>query len=99
MPMNETPYDQIAEWYDSIVERGGFVHDLVLPSVYRLIGDPRGLRICDLACGQGWVSRELAQQGATIIGIDLSRKLLEIARQHQQEQSDAIAYVQGDAQK
>ena len=41
----------------------------------------RAAVICDLACGAGRMSRELAAPGRTVIGLDLSRSELELARQ------------------
>ena len=96
--MSEAAYDAIAEWYDSIVRSGGLIHDIVLPRVNALIGNPQGQTICDLACGQGIVSRHLARQGAQIVGVDLSGKLLEIARSYLDDDPLAISYIRGDAQ-
>ena len=62
------------------------------------MGDVTGQRICDLACRQGRVSRYLADQGARVVGIDLSAKLLEIARRHEVELPRGIKYLLGDAQ-
>ncbi|MGF1472164.1 MAG: methyltransferase domain-containing protein [Rubrobacteraceae bacterium] len=30
-----------------------------------------GLRVCDLACGQGIAARQLAKQGARVVGVDI----------------------------
>jgi ubiquinone/menaquinone biosynthesis C-methylase UbiE len=96
--MSEAAYDAIANWYDAVVRSGGLTHDVVLPNVYALIGNPQGQTICDLACGQGVVSRELARQGAKVVGVDLSGKLLELARHYQNDEAQNIMYVQSDAQ-
>jgi ubiquinone/menaquinone biosynthesis C-methylase UbiE len=39
------------------------------------------LAILDAGCGEGYLSRILARQGATVTGIDCSTKLIEAARQ------------------
>ncbi len=91
-------YDEIAEWYDQGFLTGSPVHALVLPALFELIGDVQGSRICDLACGQGIVTRGLAQRGAQVIGIDLSDRLLEIARRYEQAEPLGIVYRWGDAQ-
>lgn len=96
--MSESAYDAIAEWYDAAVQSGGLIHDVVLPSVYALIGDPQAQAICDLGCGQGVVSRKLALQGAKMVGVDLSGKLLALAGRYQADEMRKITYVQGDAQ-
>lgn len=99
--MAEAAYDTIAAWYDeSVRKRGGvaLTMDLVLGPLFTLMGDVRGQQVCDLACGQGLVTRELARRGATVVGVDLSAKLLDIAAQIEQEAPLGITYLQDDAQ-
>ena len=94
--MAESAYDDIAEWYDAWA--GPTLHaDPFFPPVETLMGDVAGQRICDLACGQGRVARYLAERGASIVGIDLSAKLLEIARRHEHAEPRGIEYLQADA--
>ena len=66
--MTVSAYDEIAAWYDNTVREGSLLHDLVLPTLFDLIGNVEGLRICDLACGQGVVARHLAKNGAVVVG-------------------------------
>ncbi|HLZ56935.1 MAG TPA: methyltransferase domain-containing protein, partial [Ktedonosporobacter sp.] len=91
-------YDQIAAWYDESVRTGTLFHDLVVPSLFDLVGVIAGQRICDLACGQGVVARQLAQRGATVVGIDVSTKLLDIARREEEAEPLGILYLHEDAQ-
>lgn len=46
----------------------------------------RSLRIADLGCGGGGVSIPLARAGHTVIGVDRSEAMLELARDHANEQ-------------
>ena len=39
-----------------------------------------GLRVLDVGCGEGWLARRLADQGATVLGIDASAPLIDAAR-------------------
>jgi ubiquinone/menaquinone biosynthesis C-methylase UbiE len=94
---DKAAYDAIAEWYDALVRKGGLIHDLVLPTIFELMGDVAGQRICDLACGQGLVARQLAKQGANVVGVDLSSELLKIARRYQDTTAASISYFQGNA--
>src|SRR5207244_9357187 len=66
-------------------------------AVEALMGEVAGQRICDLACGQGRVARHLADRGASIVGIDLSAKLLAIARRHEEAAPRGIEYLHADA--
>jgi 2-polyprenyl-3-methyl-5-hydroxy-6-metoxy-1,4-benzoquinol methylase len=93
-----SPYDRIAPWYDEGIRRGGSIHDLVLPGVLELIGNVRGIEICDLACGQGILARRLAGQGSKVVGVDLSLELLKIAEREEQSEPLGITYLQDDAQ-
>lgn len=90
-------YDAIAEWYDNWVGTHSLHDDPYFHPVEALLGEVAGQRICDLACGQGRVARHLADLGARVVGIDLSAKLLAIARRHEQEQPRGIEYLQADA--
>jgi ubiquinone/menaquinone biosynthesis C-methylase UbiE/8-oxo-dGTP pyrophosphatase MutT (NUDIX family) len=90
-------YDEIAEWYDALAGPSISQDDPFFPVVEALIGDPAGQRICDLACGQGRVARYLAGRAAYVVGIDLSAKLLEIARRYEQVEPREIEYLQSDA--
>ncbi len=95
--MTASAYDEIAEWYDGWLG-GRSVHDdpFFAPSV-PLLGEIQGLRICDLACGQGRVARYLAEQGAQVVAVDISARLLEIARRHEAAESRGIEYRLADA--
>lgn len=92
-------YDEIAEWYDSWVGTHSMSDDPYFRAIEALMGEVAGQRICDLACGQGRVARHLASQGASVVGIDLSAKLLAIARRHEETTPQGIEYVQADVQR
>jgi len=52
--------------------------------------------VLDLACGQGVVSRALHRAGASVTGVDLSKRLIEMARQRSVR---AIDYLVGDIRR
>ncbi len=45
-----------------------------------MLGDVVGVRVIDLGCGTGQISRHLASRGATVLGIDFSEGAIEVAR-------------------
>lgn len=97
MTVTVSPYDDIAEWYDEWVGSHAMDQDAFFPAVEALMGTVAGQRICDLACGQGRVARHLAGLGASVVGIDLSARLLTIARRHEQAEPRGIDYRHADA--
>lgn len=96
--MSKASYNDIAGWYDSYLRENPIYSEIVLPNVLALIGDVQEQCVCDLACGQGWIARELASRRAHVTGIDLAGNLLAIARQHEEQALLGIDYVHGDAQ-
>jgi 2-polyprenyl-3-methyl-5-hydroxy-6-metoxy-1,4-benzoquinol methylase len=95
MPEVAARYDQIADYYLGVV--GVAPGDSTARALVDIAGDVRGLRALDVACGQGRITRELARRGASLIGIDLSDVLLEMARAAENEEPLGITYVSGDA--
>jgi SAM-dependent methyltransferase len=87
-------YDGIASFYDS--SAGQSVADPATAALLELTGDVGGLRVLEVACGQGRVARELARRGARVTGVDLSPALLEMAHAYEAAQPLGIAYRQAD---
>lgn len=96
--MHDALYDDIASWYDSYLRENSIYQDVVLPCLLELTGDVQGRIICDLACGQGWLARELAKRGAQVSGSDLAENLLALARKYEEQEPLGIIYQQDDAQ-
>ncbi len=69
-------YDEVAAVYHEWV--GTSMAD---PSLAALLGDVRGQRVCAVACGQGRDARYLASLGASVVALDISARLLSLARQ------------------
>ena len=60
----------------------------------QLLGEVWGKRILDAGCGEGRFARMLAERGAAVTAIDLSRRVLELARAHEAKARLGIEYVQ-----
>jgi ubiquinone/menaquinone biosynthesis C-methylase UbiE len=101
MTTTQAAYDAIAEWYDQSVRRGTLVsaNDPVAAAVFDAVGNVKGQRVCDLACGQGEIARQLARRGAHVVGVDMSQKLLDIARREEATEPMGITYQHDDAQR
>jgi SAM-dependent methyltransferase len=55
-----------------------------------------GERILDLACGTGRHSLELVRQGFSVVGVEISPELVEIAKRDATEQGLEATFIQGD---
>lgn len=87
-------YDQIADFYE---ERSGkSVRDPGTAALLELAGDVSGLRLLEVACGQGRVARELARRGAALTGLDISAELLARARAYEAAEPLGIRYLHAD---
>ena len=95
--MTTARYDEIAEWYDSLVRGWPDGLEPVASTVLKMAGDLAGRRVCDLGCGQGFLARRMAQLGASVVGVDISEKLLQIAERDEAAVSLGIEYLNDDA--
>ena len=68
-------------WVQIIREhRDKYRNELTDPAILEAIGQADGLTMLDAGCGEGYLSRMLARNGATVTGVDSSAKLIEAAR-------------------
>ena len=89
--------DYAAQYAESVAARDqqGIVDSLgILPRLLDLLGDIAGLRVLDAGCGEGYLARVLAARGAQVTGIDISPRLIELARE--QDHEGAIVYRVAD---
>lgn len=61
------------------------------------IGDVKGKKILDLACGSGISSRMLSDKGAEVVGVDISQPMLEVAKQRESADPAGNKYILADA--
>ena len=61
----------------------------------KLPKDLTGLRVLDAGCGTGALSRMLDERGAEVVGVDISDKLIEVAKKRSGSNSN-IEYFSGD---
>jgi ubiquinone/menaquinone biosynthesis C-methylase UbiE len=92
-------WDQMAEWWDEkLGDEGDLWHrTLIDPPLIRLVDRVEGLRVLDLACGNGYLSRRFARQGAIVTGVDTNAPIIERARGREEQGPLGIAYHVADA--
>ncbi len=61
--------------------------------VMNLLTVPEGSKVVDLGCGNGTLTKKLADRGFSVIGIDASDDMISLARAEYPE----LAFAQGDA--
>ena len=83
-PMKQNKYDDptfFARYSEMPRSTGGLQNAGEWPAFRALLPDLRDKRLLDLGCGFGWHCRYAREQGArSVVGIDLSEKMLERAR-------------------
>jgi SAM-dependent methyltransferase len=94
-----TDYNTIAREYQQAKQHPWRQH-IEAFTLVGLIGDPAGLAVLDLACGEGFYTRFLKRSGAVVVvGVDLSAGMIDLARQEETERPLGIEYRVGDARQ
>ena len=91
-------YDPIADWYADQV-RGGSLKQFLDHLAHRLLemaGELSGKRVLDAGCGEGHTARLFARHGADVVGVDISPRLLQLARIHEEQHRNAIEFIEAD---
>lgn len=92
-----TDYNKIAEEYKRSKFQPWRIHS-ERHMLMKLLGDLRGRSVLDLACGEGFYSRQLKLSGAQhTLGVDLSSQMIELARQQEKREPLGIEYLVSDA--
>lgn len=99
-----TNNDIIQAWNNAsqeAIEQHGDVGDfirqhLLNPVLFRLLDNIQGKHILDAGCGQGYLCRLLARQGAVVTGIEPAQAWYEYALAREQTERLGITYFQAD---
>lgn len=76
-----TSWGPIADWYEEHLEGEDTYHaKVIVPNLLRVLEPESGLRVLDLACGEGSVTEMIAASGADVTGADISKELIEKAK-------------------
>ncbi len=69
-------WSALSEWWLSEVADDPAYEEVVTPLLLEAIQPGEGLRYLDVGCGEGRVMRAVEEQGATVVGLDLSVRLI-----------------------
>ncbi len=73
-------YDGWADAFGQAAEDGAYNAHYDRPAVLGLVGDVRGLQVLDAGCGPGIYAEELVDRGASVVGVDVSDDMVELAQ-------------------
>ncbi|MDX2147086.1 MAG: pseudouridine synthase [Planctomycetota bacterium] len=75
-------WDHVAGWYEDLLASEGSDHQtqVIWPGTLRLLAPLMGERLVDVACGEGTLTRQIAESGAEVLGVDIAPRLIEAAR-------------------
>ncbi|GHT87813.1 ubiquinone biosynthesis protein UbiE [Spirochaetia bacterium] len=66
-------------WYNTVL--GAFVDTLETECAFSLLQPKRGMRVLDAGCGTGNFTIKLAKMGVSVVGIDISSSMLQLAEE------------------
>ncbi|MHB8106954.1 MAG: class I SAM-dependent methyltransferase [Candidatus Cryosericum sp.] len=94
-------FDSTADTYDSwyTTPLGAYEDELENALVFRHVGIVRGKTVLDVGCGTGLYSIRLSESGADVTAVDISLKMIEIARHKARDRGQYIWYDEADMAK
>jgi SAM-dependent methyltransferase len=101
---NQRHWDAQSAWYQAVHGAAITAHPdawgmwRIPEEELRLLPDVRGLDVLELGCGGGQWSIWLAQQGAKVVGLDLSARQLDHARKTAVDRAVGVHWVQASAE-
>jgi ubiquinone/menaquinone biosynthesis C-methylase UbiE len=88
-------WDKFASRYDRYEERDASIYSMILDGIRKHL--KKSDHVLDFACGTGLVANEIAGNVHDIVGIDISSKMLEIAKSKQEARKIGnVKYIQSD---
>ena len=62
------------------------------PEFFHFLGEVNGKTVLDAGCGEGYNTRILARAGARMVGIDISDRMVDLAKEHETQEPLGIRY-------
>ena len=78
---HKTSWGKEANWYDNYLnDDDSYQKQVIMPNLLRIVSPKKGMKILDLACGQGIFSEMIIDAGANVLSADISEELIGIAK-------------------
>lgn len=91
------PFQSYSNYYDKLYQEKDYKKECdFLEEIFRKYSAIPTKSILDLGCGTGGHSLILAERGYQTTGVDLSERMLEIAKKKAKEKNQNIDFVQGN---
>lgn len=85
-------YEKLADRYDALIDHKPHNAYYDRPNTLALMEEVRGKSILDAGCGPGKYAEILHAQGASVVGFDLSPRMVELARKRNGSQGDFFVH-------
>ncbi len=87
MTNKETSWGHVADWYDEYLslDTDSYHTKVVLPNLMRVMNILPTDRVLDLACGSGFFTKEFCKVSPNVVGLDISKELVDIAQKDLKE--------------
>jgi SAM-dependent methyltransferase len=95
-PIALKAYEKLAERYAAMIDTKPHNAYYERPATLTLLPSVRGKRVLDAGCGPGVYAQILLKRGAGVVGVDISPKMLRLARERV---GDKVDFHQADLTK
>ncbi len=89
-PLGAEAFDELADEFAARVETKAHNAYYEKPAMLALLPDVAGKRVLDAGCGPGVYAEWLVDHGAEVVGIDVSRRMIELARERVGQRAEFI---------
>jgi len=83
--MTNKEYNKIGERYAKMIKQDALKKYLQYPGLIKLLGNVKDKLVLDIGCGNGYFSSMVAEEGAKLVGFDVSEKQIELAKENEKD--------------